>query len=148
MRLLCQLQAERGIFSGMFHSLGLQSSPFRRRDVRGFDSHQQTLFFQLKTTEQNPGPFYLSAGDAPLPTVYGAAAAIYVALTAVWIRMLLNMTAGEKVYRSHWLMGVGVGLVGFDKGLQAVSARFSKSDAQCSLCVVFEFFTLCTTETQ
>jgi len=50
----------------------------------------------------NPGENFLSAGDIPLPKVYGAAAVAYFVASVLWAYMLLRKDT--KVFWPHKLM--------------------------------------------
>ncbi|KAG9071090.1 hypothetical protein KI688_008633 [Linnemannia hyalina] len=64
--------------------------------------------FKLKTTEINPGNNYLSAGDVPLPKVYGGAALAYFVASALWAYMLLKKDT--KVFWPHKLIYMRTGV--------------------------------------
>jgi hypothetical protein len=72
--------------------------------------------FSLKATLMNPGGAYLSAGDIPLPLIYGAASVLFLAAFVTWQRTLMaNAASAHKI---HYLMSalcvVRAASVGFE----------------------------------
>jgi len=72
--------------------------------------------FSLKATLMNAGGAYLSAGDIPLPLIYGAASVLFLVAFAVWQRTLIANAA--SAHRIHYLMSalclVRAASVGFE----------------------------------
>jgi hypothetical protein len=60
--------------------------------------------FHLKAEFFNPGPDYLSAGDAPLPTVYASFAVAFGLSLFAWIIVLIRKR--PNIHRVHVMMGV------------------------------------------
>ena len=58
--------------------------------------------FVLEATFVNPGNNYLSAGDMPLPAVFGAMAGLFALAAAAWVRWL--RAHASDVHRVHHLM--------------------------------------------
>ena len=72
--------------------------------------------FSLTATLTNPGGVFLSAGDIPLPLIYGSASILFVLAFAVWQRTLMaNAASAHKI---HYLMSalclVRAASVGFE----------------------------------
>ncbi|RUS19830.1 hypothetical protein BC937DRAFT_86844 [Endogone sp. FLAS-F59071] len=86
--------------------------------------HGSDVTLTLKTTELNPGPNHLSAGDSPLPKVYGSVAAAYVVAACIWGWALTR--PDTKIFWSHRLMLLLVILVGINKALQALKYHYMK----------------------
>ncbi|KAG0230997.1 hypothetical protein BGX31_005666 [Mortierella sp. GBA43] len=80
--------------------------------------------FRLKTIEINPGNNYLSAGDIPLPKVYGASAVAYFVASGVWLYML--MRKDTRVFWPHKLMLVLVVMIGIQKTFQVIKINYVK----------------------
>ncbi|CAO3609995.1 unnamed protein product [Cunninghamella echinulata] len=59
--------------------------------------------FKLTITQVNPGNSHLSAGDSPLPFVYGLSALAYIMVAVYWTSLLIKGN-DTKVFRAHWLM--------------------------------------------
>ncbi|KAF9124656.1 hypothetical protein BGW39_007989 [Mortierella sp. 14UC] len=81
--------------------------------------------FKLKTTEINPGNNYLSAGDIPLPKVYGGAAVAYFVASAIWASMLLKKDT--KVFWPHKLIFVLAVMIGIQKTFQAIKISYMRT---------------------
>ncbi|KAF9546713.1 hypothetical protein EC957_009473 [Mortierella hygrophila] len=81
--------------------------------------------FKLKTTEINPGNNYLSAGDVPLPKVYGGAALAYFVASALWAYMLLKKDT--KVFWPHKLILVLAMMIGIQKTFQAIKISYMRT---------------------
>lgn len=63
------------------------------------------MTFELDATFLNPGPNYLSAGDAPLPTLYLAFFVLFTIALGVWIWVLTrDPVANGTVHRIHYMM--------------------------------------------
>lgn len=63
--------------------------------------------FKLYATFQNPGPNYLSAGDAPLPALYMFFFVVFVGALVVWCYVLFGpQQSGVKPFRIHYMMGI------------------------------------------
>ncbi|KAJ8601168.1 hypothetical protein CTAYLR_008276 [Chrysophaeum taylorii] len=58
--------------------------------------------FELEAKFWNPGPSFLSACDAALPSLFAICAGLYLALTISWFALLVTRT----VHYIHWMMGV------------------------------------------
>jgi hypothetical protein len=61
-----------------------------------------TASFTLEASFVNPGGNYLSAGDMPLPAVFGAMACLFAVAAAAWVRWL--RAHASDVHRVHHLM--------------------------------------------
>ncbi|KAF9149493.1 hypothetical protein BG015_008723 [Linnemannia schmuckeri] len=81
--------------------------------------------YKLKTTEINPGNNYLSAGDIPLPKVYGGAALAYFVASALWAYMLLKKDT--KVFWPHKLILVLAVMIGIQKTFQAIKISYMRT---------------------
>ena len=64
---------------------------------------QAEVSFQLSARFYNPGPSYLSAGDAALPSVYYMFAAVFAVALGVWVQVLRRSEEGT-VMKIHKLM--------------------------------------------
>lgn len=53
----------------------------------------------------NPGNNHLSAGDTPLPLVYGISSVAYLLVAFYWFSLLV-FRKDTRVFRAHWLMYV------------------------------------------
>ncbi|KAI8064352.1 lung seven transmembrane receptor-domain-containing protein [Gongronella butleri] len=82
---------------------------------------QSLVSFTLTVTEVNPGNSHLSAGDAPLPVVYGLSSLAYIGMAAYWAYLLVYRK-DTRVFRAHWLMLLLVVIIVVNKALQ--SAKF------------------------
>jgi len=75
-----------------------------------------TASFILKATLTNQGGVFLSAGDIPLPFIYGAASILFTAAFAVWQRQV--MVEKASAHKIHHLMSalclVRAAAVGFE----------------------------------
>lgn len=74
-------------------------------DVRYYRVIDPILSTQLSIEEINPGNNHLSAGDTPLPIVYGVSALAYLLAALYWLRLLL-LRKDTRVFRAHWFMYV------------------------------------------
>ncbi|CAO3662646.1 unnamed protein product [Umbelopsis ramanniana] len=83
------------------------------------------LTMTLKTTEINPGPNYLSAGDSPLPTVYGVSSIAFFVAAAIW-GFLLFRNKSQRVFKSHYLMLALMAFVGIDKACESAKYHYMK----------------------
>ena len=63
-----------------------------------------SVSFTLDYTFVNPGPNYLSAGEIPLPALYGALTVLFAALSAAWFWHARKNAA--DVQRVHYLMSL------------------------------------------
>ncbi|ORX57026.1 hypothetical protein DM01DRAFT_1406453 [Hesseltinella vesiculosa] len=86
---------------------------------------QSLVSFKLTVNEVNPGNNYLSAGDSPLPTVYGFASFTYVLMAAYW-SWLLVYRKDTTVFRAHWLMLLLLVVIVVNKALQAAKYHYMK----------------------
>lgn len=59
--------------------------------------------FRLEVSFMNPGPDYLSAGDAPLPPLYLSFSLLFLLLTLTWVFMLWRSDARGRS-SVHWAM--------------------------------------------
>ncbi|KAI9495123.1 lung seven transmembrane receptor-domain-containing protein [Zychaea mexicana] len=64
---------------------------------------QSTVSFRLTIEQVNPGNNHLSAGDTPLPKVYGASSAAYLVAALYWFSLLV-FRKDTRVFRAHWLI--------------------------------------------
>ncbi|KAG0353476.1 hypothetical protein BG005_007239 [Podila minutissima] len=58
---------------------------------------------KLKTTEINPGMNYLSAGDIPLPKVYGASAIAYLAAGHLILAIMIGIQKTFQTIKIHYM---------------------------------------------
>jgi hypothetical protein len=70
-----------------------------------------TVSFRLTASFQNPGPNYLSAGDAPLPKLYLSFFAVFLAILLVWGYVVASAKASSApgasgVHHIHYMMAV------------------------------------------
>lgn len=75
-----------------------------------------TVSFRLTASFQNPGPNYLSAGDAPLPKLYLSFFAIFLAILLVWVYVIASAArpsssstgggGGGGVHHIHYMMSI------------------------------------------
>ncbi|KAF9335036.1 hypothetical protein BG006_001025 [Podila minutissima] len=79
----------------------------------------------LKTTEINPGLSYLSAGDIPLPKVYGASAIAYLAAGSVWASIL--MKKDTRVFWPHKLILILAIMIGIQKAFQTIKIHYMQT---------------------
>ncbi|KAG0021364.1 hypothetical protein BGZ82_011346 [Podila clonocystis] len=99
-----------------------------KHDIKEGEQEQWTILFvncprsivsfRLKTTEVNPGQNYLSAGDIPLPKVYGASAVAYAVAAMAWLYMLTRNDT--KVFWPHKLIFILAVMISIQKAFQAV----------------------------
>ncbi|KAF9329799.1 hypothetical protein BG006_007170 [Podila minutissima] len=78
--------------------------------------------FKLKTTEMNPGQNHLSAGDIPLPKVYGASAVAYAVAAMAWLYMLTRNDT--KVFWPHKLIFILAVMISVQKAFQALKTYY------------------------
>ncbi|KAG0353451.1 hypothetical protein BG005_007269 [Podila minutissima] len=78
--------------------------------------------FKLKTTEMNPGQNYLSAGDIPLPKVYGGSAVAYAVAAMAWLYMLTRNDT--KVFWPHKLIFILAVMISVQKAFQALKTYY------------------------
>lgn len=71
--------------------------------------------------EVNPNGNYLSAGDIPLPYVYGISSFAYALASAFWLQLLILKKNTTRVFRAHWFMFVLLLFIVVHKALQSVS---------------------------
>ncbi|KAI8341286.1 lung seven transmembrane receptor-domain-containing protein [Chlamydoabsidia padenii] len=81
--------------------------------------------FKLTVDEVNPGNNHLSAGDSPLPLVYGLSSFAYLSAAAYWIHLLL-VRKDTKVFRAHWLMLILMVIIVVNKALQSAKYHYMK----------------------
>ncbi|KAG0079182.1 hypothetical protein BGZ92_001162 [Podila epicladia] len=97
--------------------------------------------FKLKTTEINPGMNYLSAGDIPLPKVYGASAIAYFTAGAVWASVL--MRKDTRVVWPHKLILILAIMTGIQKTFQTIKIHYmqtgSNSEGWTVMFYIFAF---------
>ncbi|KAI8881639.1 hypothetical protein K501DRAFT_334567 [Backusella circina FSU 941] len=85
-----------------------------------------SVSFRLKVEEVNPGNNHLSAGDSPLPYVYGFSSLTYLLASAYWCHLLLFKKNTKRVFRAHWLMLVLVLCIVVNKALQSTKYHYMK----------------------
>lgn len=82
---------------------GLYSLEFARCVPTG----ARHIQFRLQVTFSNPGPNYLSAGDAPLPSLYFIFFVAFLVATIVWILVVVQAPQYQsKVHSIHHMMTV------------------------------------------
>ncbi|SAM04725.1 hypothetical protein [Absidia glauca] len=84
-----------------------------------------SVSFKLTVDEVNPGNNHLSAGDSPLPLVYGISSFAYLSAAAYWIHLLL-IRKDTRVFRAHWLMLVLMVIIVVNKALQSAKYHYMK----------------------
>ncbi|CAO3596820.1 unnamed protein product [Absidia cylindrospora] len=84
-----------------------------------------SVSFKLTVEEVNPGNNHLSAGDSPLPWVYGLSSFAYLVAALYWISLLV-VRKDTKVFRAHWLMFVLMVIIVINKALQSAKYHFMK----------------------
>ncbi|ORZ19879.1 lung seven transmembrane receptor-domain-containing protein [Absidia repens] len=84
-----------------------------------------SVSFKLTVEEVNPGNNHLSAGDSPLPWVYGLSSFAYLLAALYWISLLV-VRKDTKVFRAHWLMFVLMVIIVINKALQSAKYHFMK----------------------
>lgn len=83
--------------------IGMYSLIFSRCHPTG----QHLVSFKLDAEFINPGPNYLSAGDAPLPTMYLCFFVAFSIALGVWIWVLRrDPTRNGTVHRIHYMMAI------------------------------------------
>merc|ERR1711865_314957 len=89
-----------------------------------------SVSFEVKLTQLNPGsdghPFYLSAGEAPLPTVFLLVSMLWLGASIVWIRIIC--ANGEFTKSIHHLMTVLVCLKFLSVFSEAIKFHVMKVD--------------------
>lgn len=81
-------------------NVGLYSLIF----ARCYPAGRHYTSFKLDATFYNPGPDYLSAGDAPLPDMYFIFFGIFSAALIAWVWVLRRGPASGTVHRVHYMM--------------------------------------------
>jgi hypothetical protein len=71
--------------------------------------------------EVNPNGNYLSAGDIPLPYVYGISSFAYALASGYWLQLLILKKNTTRVFKAHWFMFVLLLFIVIHKALQSVS---------------------------
>jgi len=84
--------------------------------------------YKLKIVQYNPGPCYLSAGDAPLPSVFGFISACWVVLLIAWIHQLV--THSENVKKIHYMMVLVVTMKLLSVFFEAIKFHMMKMDGE------------------
>ncbi|KAI9322374.1 lung seven transmembrane receptor-domain-containing protein [Dichotomocladium elegans] len=79
---------------------------------------RSTVSFRLTIDLINPNANHLSAGDTPLPYVYGFSSAAYLVIAFYWFHLLVYRK-DTRVFRAHWLMLVLVVFIHVDKALHS-----------------------------
>ncbi len=72
--------------------------------ARCYPAGRHYTSFKLDATFYNPGPDYLSAGDAPLPDMYFIFFGIFSAALIAWVWVLRRGPASGTVHRVHYMM--------------------------------------------
>ncbi|CDS03022.1 hypothetical protein LRAMOSA00424 [Lichtheimia ramosa] len=84
-----------------------------------------TVSFHLTVDPVNPGNNHLSAGDTPLPLVYGISSVAYLLVAFYWFSLLV-FRKDTRVFRAHWLMLVLVVCIHIDKALHSAKFYYKK----------------------
>jgi hypothetical protein len=102
----------------------------------------KTTSFQLELTQVNPGPSYLSAGLAPLPTLFGVASGIYMLLICIWSWVTWHHR--NTVNRVHHLMTILLVVKMISVLAESIRLQFIKDTGQPSgwNIVYYVFYTL------
>ncbi|KAI9258112.1 lung seven transmembrane receptor-domain-containing protein [Phascolomyces articulosus] len=87
---------------------------------------QATVSFRLTIEQVNPGNNHLSAGDTPLPTVYGFSSTAYLVAALYWCSLLV-FRKEKRVFRAHWLMLILVICMHIDKALHSAKFHYKKT---------------------
>ncbi|KAI8136662.1 lung seven transmembrane receptor-domain-containing protein [Fennellomyces sp. T-0311] len=88
--------------------------------------YHSTVSFRLSIDQVNPGNNHLSAGDTPLPSVYGMSSAAYLVVALYWLSLLV-FRKDTRVFRAHWLMLILVICMHIDKALHSAKFYYKKS---------------------
>ncbi|CAO3623232.1 unnamed protein product [Cunninghamella blakesleeana] len=94
-------------------------------EVLYINCKESLVTFNLTITQINPGNNYLSAGDSPLPLVYGLSAFAYFGIVVYWVNLLRHKDY-NKVTRAHWLMLVLLIMLFINKFLQSANYHYMK----------------------
>jgi len=86
---------------------------------------ESDISMTLNTTEVNPGPNFLSAGDSPLPLVYGVSSIASFIAAVLWGSLLVS-NRSYKVFKSHYLMLALMTFVGIDKAFESAKYHYMK----------------------
>ena len=85
------------------HAAGLYSFIFARCKPQ---SPEVTINFKMNAMFVNPGPDYLSAGDAPLPEMYMFFFIIYSIVSLVWYRIICRQSTERRNFLHFLMAGV------------------------------------------
>ncbi|KAL9989225.1 hypothetical protein ACROYT_G003749 [Oculina patagonica] len=109
-------KAEEGLYNLYFHNCPLpnaQSAP------------PVPVSIQIRVIEKN-GDNYLSAGEEPLPYMFGVLSVLFFGTAIYWLRVLRNNR--QYTYKVHYMMFVLVLLKALDLMFQAVNFHFISRD--------------------
>jgi len=96
--------------------------------------------YELKIQQYNPGPCYLSAGEAPLPSVFAIISACWVILTVVWIYQLNAYR--DNVKGIHYMMTLVLVCKFLSVFFEAIKFHWMKVDGEAhGWNVVYYIFT-------
>merc|ERR1711981_931124 len=85
-----------------------------------------TASYALKIEQHNPGPCYLSAGEAPLPSVFGFVSFCWMIVLAVWIYQLVAHR--DNVKKIHYMMALVVTFKLLSVFFEAIKFHIMKMD--------------------
>jgi G protein-coupled receptor 107 len=125
---------------GMYDLLFTHCSPTAATMPAG-STAPVTVSFQLEATFQNPDGSYLSAGDMPLPGLYGTMTVLFAAACGVWVWWLRKNRT--DTYKLHHLMTLLVAVKAFQVLTEAVMYHYiSVTGHNSAWNVMFYIFTL------
>eukprot|EP00938_MAST-03A_sp_MAST-3A-sp1_P003236 g3236.t1 len=100
---------------------GLYDFEFERCSPRGEFATTFTISFEMKNSDTN----YLSAGDAPLPTLYIIFSSCFFAAFAYWTMFLLKNRS--NIHKIHYIMSALVFVKAFSLILESVTWHYIKT---------------------
>jgi G protein-coupled receptor 107 len=100
---------------------GLYDLEFERCYPRGEFATTFTISFEMKNSDTD----YLSAGDAPLPTMYIVFSAVFFAAFAYWIMFLLRNRS--NIHKIHYIMSAMVFVKAFSLVLESITWHYIKT---------------------
>jgi len=102
-----------------------------------------TVSFDLDAAFVNPGDNYLSAGDMPLPAIYGTMCSFFFIVSIIWARYLRKNKGNGSVYKIHHLMTVLVAVKCIQLLMESVMYSYiARTGHNSAWNVMFYIFTL------
>ena len=123
----------RGCHLVVFPTLPLSYNP-NRKDQEGLygvvfvscsEDSNAPVSFVLETVMYNEGPVYLSAGEAPVPTILFIFALVFFLLLVIWIKLLRQHPS--TIHHVHHMMSILLVLKSLSLLFQAIDLHYLKT---------------------